>query len=133
MKKILATAILLIVAFFAFYKLVYNKPHKNVADETAIEISAAQLFVEYTANEKIANEKYLNKAIQVNGKILSVDKNQENQTFIVLKTDDDFNGVMCTMREPNIQLKSGENVNIIGYCSGFVGDVKLTDCILSSK
>ena len=131
MKKILFAIILIAAVGGGAYYFVMNKPHKDVTAEKSIDISAAQLFAEFTANEQIANTKYLNKAIQVSGIIATIDENQDKQKFIVLKTDDALNGVMCSMRTNNFSAGNGDIISIKGFCSGFVGDVKLTDCVIS--
>lgn len=132
MKKLLIAILAIIVLAGGVYCIVMNKPHKDVTTEHSIEIAAAQLFAEYTANEQIANSKYLNKAIEVSGTIATIDENQDKQKFIVLQTDDALNGVMCTMRSNEFSVKAGDNISVKGFCSGFVGDVKLTDCVLAA-
>lgn len=135
MKKFLIALLLLAAAGAGVYYFVINKPHKDVATEEAIDISAPQLFAEFTANEQIANKKFLNKAIQVSGTITTIDENQDKKKFVVLQTDDMMYGVMCTMRDNEVKAAPtfavGDKVSIKGFCSGFVGDVKLTDCVLT--
>jgi hypothetical protein len=135
MKKviIIAVSLLIIAGAVGFYQ--WNKPHKTVENEKGIEITAAQLYTEFVINEQAANQKYLNKAMQVTGKIVTIDENQDKQRFIVLQTEDPINGVMCTMHTGDWQATVGQTISVKGFCSGVVGDVKLTDCIIvkSSK
>ncbi len=109
----------------------WNKPHRNVDNEKAIVVDARQLFNEYNTNEADANKKYLNKALEVSGQVLTIDTNQDGQPYLVLQTDDLMSGIMCTMRSGDMKAGVGQSVTIKGFCSGFVGDVKLTDCIIS--
>lgn len=132
MKKVLIAVLLLAAIGGSVFYFVMNKPHKDVNDEKAISIAAPQLFSEYIANEQMANNKFLNKAIEVNGTVATIDENQDKQKFIVLQTDDALNGVMCSMRSNDFSVKPGETITVKGFCSGFVGDVKLTDCVLST-
>lgn len=132
MKKILLALILLLPIGGAVYFFLWNKPHKDVNKEPLIDITAPQLFSEFTANEQIANKKYLNKAIRVSGIIASADKNQDKQAYIVLQTDDALNGVMCTLKDSTFMARTGIPVIVKGFCSGFVGDVKLTDCVIAT-
>src|SRR2546423_461654 len=53
----------------------------------------------YNANEKDADTKYLNKAIEVSGTISEVDKNQDGGTMVILQTGDPAAGVQCAMRD----------------------------------
>lgn len=129
-KAIITIAVLLLVAVIAVF-FITNRPTRKVDDEQGIAINARSLFQAFSANEAGANQTYLNKAIAVNGVISVADTNQEGIPFVVLQTDDMMSGVMCTMREKQFPGKVGDSVNLKGFCSGFVGDVKLTDCIQS--
>jgi hypothetical protein len=131
MKKIFIGLLILIAVSGASYYYVMHKPHKSVADETAIIISAQELFAAFSSNEQAANSKYLNKALEVKGIISSIDENQDKQPYIVLQTDDMMYGIMCTMHSKEIKAQKGETIIVKGFCSGLVGDVKLTDCIIS--
>ncbi len=45
----------------------WNKPHEKVEDAKGIVVTAAALSKEYNTDEKKADTKYLNKAIEVSG------------------------------------------------------------------
>jgi len=110
--------------------VMWNKPHRNAASEDAMPVTAVGLFKEYTANETTANAKYLNKNLEVTGQVASLDTNQDGAVAVILQTDDIMSGIMCTMHDRNVAVKAGETVTIKGFCSGYVSDVKLTDCVL---
>lgn len=133
MKKLLVVLLVLVLAGALVYCFVINKPHKDVNDEKAVNIDAVALFTEYSVNEQAANARYLNKAIEVSGTIATVDENQDKQKYIILQTEDPLNGIMCTMRSNDFTAKTGDKVAVRGFCSGFVGDVKLTDCVLRTS
>lgn len=110
---------------------VWNKPHPKVEDAKGIVIAASALAKEYMADEKAADAKYLNKAIEVSGTVSETDKNQDGGLMVVLQTDDPTSGVQCTMRDKNTTVNKGQNVTIKGFCSGNgITGVSLTDCIL---
>ena len=77
----------------------WNKPHKKVEDAKGISITAEALSQEYNKNEKAADVKYLNKAIEVSGTISEIDKNQDGGLMVILKTENPMAGVQCTMRD----------------------------------
>jgi len=129
-KIIIVLAALLLAGTLAFF-LIVNRPTRKVDDEKGIAINARSLFQAFSENESRANQTYLNKALSVNGVISVADTNQEGIPFVVLQTDDLMSGVMCTMREKQFPGKAGDSVHLKGFCSGFVGDVKITDCIVS--
>jgi len=130
MKKILLILLVIVLAGAGIGIYQWNKPHKTVDSEKGIPVQAKLLFSEFSSNEQAANKKYLNKALEVTGEVATVDQNQDKQKYIVLKTDDAFNGVMCTMRDSNQVPAVGQTVTVKGFCSGFTSDVKLTDCML---
>jgi hypothetical protein len=48
----------------------YNKPHKNIAVTSPdYSLSSATLYQEFEESEPMANERYLNKVVAVNGKL----------------------------------------------------------------
>lgn len=119
----------IVVAGIAAY-MMWNKPHPKAEDKKGIPITAVSLFKEYTTNETAANNQYLNKVLEVSGAVSAIDTNQDGAVAVILQTDDIMNGIMCTMRDKNQAIAKGSNVTIKGFCSGFVGDVKLTDCVI---
>lgn len=109
----------------------WNKPHEKVEDAKSLNITAAALAKEYGADEKAADTKYLNKAIDVSGTISEVDKNQDGGIMIVLQTDDPMAGVQCALRDKGAHPVKGQNIEIKGFCSGNgITGVSLTDCVI---
>jgi len=106
---------------------VWNKPMQDVKNAKAISVPATVIFNEYSANEKTANTKYIDKIVEVTGEVNSVSKNSEGKTVVLLKTDDLMFGVNCTM-EDDAQVKTGEQISIKGICTGYLTDVVLIRC-----
>ena len=103
----------------------------KVEDTKGIAITAIALSKEYSANEKAADAKYLNKAIEVSGMVSEVEKNQDGGLMVILQTDDPMAGVQCTMRDPGAAAAKGSQVTIKGFCSGNgITGVSLTDCVI---
>ena len=97
----------------------------------SISITATNLAKEYSTNEKDADAKYLNKAIDVSGTISEVDKNQDGGVMIVLQTGDPTAGIQCSLREKGADPVKGQNIEIKGFCSGNgITGVSLTDCVI---
>src|SRR3954470_23254017 len=123
-------ALALIGACIGIY--LWNKPPAKVEDSKGIRISAAELCKQFGANETAANQKYLNKAVEVTGVVGEISKNQDGATAVILQSGDPDAGVQCTMREKNVTLDSGKTVTLKGFCSGnTMFDVLLTDCIVT--
>jgi hypothetical protein len=130
-KKILIAISLLALIGVGTGIYVWYKPHKKVEDVKGISVTAESLSKEYNANEKEADTKYLNKAIEVSGRIGEIDKNQDGGIMVVLKTGDPMAGVQCAMRDKNVSVATGQDVTIKGFCSGNgITGVSLTDCVI---
>jgi hypothetical protein len=101
----------------------YNKPHRDPQSEESIKISATELFRSYETDEAAANALYLDKALEVSGKISEVTTNQELIPIVVLEVGNPMFGVRCTMEGPTVQAKPGDTVKIKGICTGYLSDV----------
>lgn len=116
------------VAVVAGY-LVWNKPHRDAADEKGMRVTAAALQQAYASNEASANAQYLDKTLEVSGTVAATEKNQDGKTVLYL--DDPLSGVGCTMREAGMTKREGEAVVVKGFCSGNSGmGVALRECIV---
>lgn len=130
MKKILIGIILVgVVATVIIYRT-YNKPHRDPSTESSVQISATELFRSFENNETEANGLYLDKVIEVSGKISEVSTNQEQFPVIVLETENPMFAVRCTMENPTTLAKVGDAVTIKGICTGYLSDVIIVKAIL---
>lgn len=81
MKKKLTYLLLFIaVAAVSLYLYIY-KDHRDIATETAdFSIKVSSLKAEFIANDSIATAKYQDKAIQIEGKLTTVDTESKSIT-----------------------------------------------------
>ena len=132
-KIIIVVAFIAAIAFSAYYYIfVYSSNnHRQVQSETGIVITSDSLVAKYQADENLANSLYLNKAVVVTGNLLSIDKNQEGKTTLVLGRADSFSNVSVTMiSTAPITQKVGESITIKGLCTGALSDVVITDGVV---
>lgn len=130
LKKILIIASVVALIGVCTGMYLWYKPHPKVEDAQGVVIDAKALALEYQADEKAADAKYLNKAIEVSGTIMEIEKNQDGGTMVVLQTHDPAAGVQCTMREKGLNISKGHIV-IKGFCSGNgITGISLTDCVI---
>jgi len=105
---------------------VYNKPHRNVAKEKAVTLTAEQLYQAFKDNEQLANQKYLDKAIELTGRIAQITTNQQGQTVIDFNTADSTVTINCTFKsKPALNLKMGDSVHFKGICTGYIPDMNV--------
>jgi hypothetical protein len=132
-KIIIAIALIAAIAFGVYYYVfVYSSQHRRqVQSETGIVITSDSLVAKYQVDEKLANSLYLNKAVVVTGVILSIDKNQEGKTTLVIGRSESFSNVSVTMTSNTpITQKVGESITIKGLCTGALSDVVITDGVV---
>lgn len=138
MKKLLYILIpLFAVAAFIGYRM-WNKPHMNVAEqESAFTINSAVLLKEFETDENQCNLKYLDKVIQLRGKVLSTEK-ADSTTIVVLDANNPEATVRCEMdpysNHSKTNFNKGEDVTFKGICSGYLmGDVGVSRCVQVNK
>ena len=74
MKKIVLIVVVVIVAIASGLYFYMYKNHRDIASEDAsFSIAVKDLENEFTQNDSLANKKYLDKTIEVYGKMTSVD------------------------------------------------------------
>ena len=134
-KQILTAIMILgIVGVGAGFYL-YNKPHADLSSQKAdISFAASQLFSEFESDENAANEKYLNKLIEVKGRIQEIIPNENGGVVLVLKGETDMFGINCSFEEADatrvMDAEIGTEVSIKGLCTGMLMDVNLSRCVL---
>lgn len=113
-----------------YYIFQYSKTHhRNVESERAVVVTAAHLVKDYETNEKAANAKYLNKAVELKGVILSHKKDLSGNNTVIIKSGEAFSNVFCTLK-PGITLGRDSVVEVKGFCTGFLSDVVLSEAIV---
>jgi hypothetical protein len=98
-------------------------------------ITASELQKAFEADEAAASKKYINKILEVTGKIASVKPAENNILNISLVTASDFFSVICTfpaIADPS-KFRTGDDITLRGECSGFLLDVLLNNCAVVTK
>lgn len=135
MKKLLPILLLLLILVGAFLFFRGNRPSGSPTtvweQDTEVEVDAVNLFNAFVQDEAGANEKYLNKIIEVSGEVSTVSTGQ-GSTSVVLRTNDPTYGVRCRLeRQPGGDQKRyavGQNISFKCVCSGYVQDVEMVQC-----
>ncbi len=100
-KKILIFSAILAFIGFGIYKYAF-KPQRNIATEKAtFEIAADDFLQEFSAQDSIANLKYLDKTIFIYGKITTIDL--KNNAIIV---NDKIYVTFTEKLDQNLQVES---------------------------
>ncbi len=136
MKKLLLFLFLLILVVGAFLFFRGNRPSGNPAtvweQTTDVKVEAAQLYVDFMQDETGANEKYLNKILEVTG-VVSTVQNGQGGTSVLLRTSDPAHGVRCRFdQKPGGSSKNyevGQNIRLKCLCSGYIQEVEMVQCV----
>lgn len=134
MKKIIIIVVGLLLLGIAGAMFLYHKPHQDIsqADPDYI-MTSPELFAAFETDEASANEKYLDKIIQISGKVASTTTDEEGQMSITLEGDGLMFGVICKLdglSEPKRKdFSQGEEIRLKGICSGMLMDVVLVRCV----
>jgi len=133
MKKILLFLLAagLIGGAYGYY--LWNKPHEDMgASKAEATLSAADLLHDFTADENVANTKYLGKTIAVSGKVKETSI-EDGVVKIMLEASNENFGVYCALdsafQHPRKNFPTGEQVTLKGKCDGINLDVQLSRCV----
>ena len=112
----------------------FNREHKDTSSLTINEkTDAVSLVSSFETDESAANAKYLNKVIQVTGKIQSAEKDNEGIITVYLESESMMATVSCQLEKDKIYkaetFTKGNTISITGLCSGFLTDVVLMRCV----
>ena len=111
----------------------FNLKHTDMAKARPdFKITSTILQKAFEDDETAASKFYINKILEVTGKIASVKPAENKFISICLVTGSDLSSVICTfpaISDPSM-LCVGEEITLRGECSGFLMDVLLNNCAL---
>jgi len=126
--------LLLLLGMFAagigYY--IYNKPVASLENKKPdVEVTATKLITDYETDEKVANENYLGKVVEVSGKVAAIGV-EEGKTKIQLETENPISMIICELEDGNEagSLKVGDETKIKGMCTGYLSDVIIVQASL---
>jgi hypothetical protein len=113
----------------------YNKPARDLAKESAdLSISAPELYHQFSENEAQANQHYLDKVVQVKGKLQAINRGNAGVLNLILDSGSPMGGVICEVPAGNMpkgsNLQTGQELTLKGQCTGYLMDVVLVKCVI---
>ena len=122
-SRIIALFLLLVVIFgVATYNYVMRGGARDLSEEvTNFSVSSKVLADAFTKNTKLANSKYLDKAVAVSGIVTAATANE-----ITLD-----HSVVCRLKESNSSIKVNQAITIKGRVVGYddlMEEIKLDQC-----
>lgn len=129
--------LLLVLAAAAFYIYKeYNRTHKDTTRlKPDYTVSATELLKEFETSEQVANKKYWDKVLRVEGMVKDLTRDDKGFYSIILGDTASLSSVRCSVDSAHgaeaAVLKKGAVVAVKGICSGFNADELLgSDVIL---
>jgi putative nucleic acid binding protein len=129
-RLVLGIIVIIILSGFGYAYYIWNKPSRDVSTETGIKITSVALFDSFSNNEQAANTSFLNKAVEVTGKVNNVKTNQAGSTVVYLQSNDPVFGVNCTFKQYPGKISKGDDITFKGICTGYLSDVILNEGVL---
>ncbi len=123
------TALAAILAALYYYNLRSTDMAKAKPD---LILTASALQKAFEDDETKASATYINKVLEVTGKIASVKPGEKGVVSVSLETDSKLSSVICTfpaVSDPSV-FSIGKEITLRGECSGFLMDVLLNNCAL---
>ena len=135
MKKLLyALAFLLILGIGAYVAFLNVPQDSTKGKEAAMQLGATSLFAEYEKNEKKADKKFIGKIMDIEGRIMGLEKDEAGKGVVILDSGNGMDGIMCTLEDSETKkmagLKEGQSIKIRGKCAGKMMDVVFNKCLL---
>lgn len=136
-KYIVYTILILIVAGVGIGLKMYFKPHADVSKLAPVyTVKASELIDEFTKDENAATAKYVQKPIEIEGKLVAKSKLPNGTDLLVL--EDEMQGVSCELdsawtaeNQPIVSsLSTGSPVTVKGICKGYLMEVKVSPSIV---
>ncbi len=115
-----------------YYKMASKKRDPSKSNDI-VYIKANDLFKLFNEYEDSANKLYLDKAINIQGEILSIENNPPRYTLYI-NTNDSNGNISCELDSSQNQIAKNlapkQLVNITGFCNGKLIDVQLDKCVI---
>ena len=125
-KKIIIIASVLLVLAFITYKYMY-KSHRDIATEkVTYSVSVNDIYTTFQVNEKAANAKYLDKTIEIYGKITNIDLQNKIITVDEKLLARFTNGVQSNLKLQNFIALKGR---LTGY-DDLLGEIQMDQCVI---
>ena len=136
MFKRIVLFIIILGIIGAIARYMFNKPPRDIsASKEDFVLSATDFYKEYAADETVANHKYLEKVIAVEGSVVEIELENSKEPTVALKTSDPEITVRCGFKKELLndvkKIKAGDKVKIKGKCDGMdMFGVVITQCSL---
>ena len=125
-KKIIILVFVLVIGGYFGYKYIMTVGERNIESEkSAFVVTSMTVFNEFSENSELATSKYLNKAVEISGKITSISPN-----LIILDEK-----ISCQFQIEQKEVV-GSQIVIKGRVTGYddlFEELKIDQCLIQKK
>lgn len=112
----------------------YNKAHVNVNKVKADYVLTVDKFIkDYSTDETLADSNYVNKIIEIKGRLGSV-SSSNGKLIATFSIPDSETGITCNFQSKETdkiaRFKIGQIVTVKGICTGMLLDIMMKECVL---
>ncbi len=108
----------------------------DTREEIEISISSEELLASFISDEAAASETYVEKTIEVEGRVKEISF-LNNRYTVILQGKGEYSCLMCDMDPEQMaqiqSIKKGDVITLRGICKGFLMDAILLNCILINQ
>lgn len=123
-KKVKIVAILLgvlIVGFLSYNYIMTGGARDLEKEKSEFKTSAVDIFAEFSTNSEMATTKYLNKAVEISGKVTTVNEN-------VITLDEKVSCQLLTSEKVTVNSQVKIKGRVTGY-DDLLEEIKLDQCL----
>jgi hypothetical protein len=133
-KRILILVLVIaVITALLVWKYTFRKTESSVESQKAeVVVTASDLLAAFETDEDQANTLYLDKIVQVTGRVESVSEDSLGVS-VYLKENDAISGILCSFGKGSMEpssLQAGNIISIKGICTGYLMDVVMNKCSL---
>jgi len=133
-KIALITVFFLGLAGILFGIYMFNlKPADLTKARADFQITATDLQKAFEEDENAANARFLQKIVEVTGRVGTIKPVEGQSVNITLETENPLSGVICTLNRLSdiSKIKEGDTISIRGRVSGSLMDILLNNCVIT--
>ena len=132
MKKFYTLLSIFFFSLLGVASLEDDAPSIDSNTKPVLTVNSKNLYNDYNNNEIAADDKYKGKIIQVKGTIRDIGNDIMDEAYVTLIGDEFFGDVQCFFSDKSylVDVKKGQNINVVGYCDGLFINVIMKNCII---
>jgi uncharacterized protein (DUF1330 family) len=133
-RIILGLILALLLAGLWAYKEYNRKPADIKNKKADVSVTAMELLQRYNKNSADADSAFVDKIVEVSGKIKEIENTSDSSATIYLGVATLENNISCLLQTAETakakNFKQGDFVSLRGVCTGFLMDVELNRCVV---